>query len=84
LDNFEAQLLSIQTQKKGSFFICGGGGKEKTVNLDPIYHRILGFEKSFFIVNAYQDRKLKEDLVYNILDTIEKNNGMAQSKVSQK
>lgn len=70
LASFEAQLISIQSQKKGSFFICGGGSKEKVMNLDPIYQRILGFEKIFFIVNAYQDRKWKEDIVYSILDSI--------------
>jgi hypothetical protein len=41
--------------------------------LDPIYQRIICYEKTFFVINAYQDKKLKEELVYNVVDILGKN-----------
>lgn len=88
LAGFENVLLSQENKKKGSFLICGGGGSSKATGeaLDPIFRRITGYQQIFGIIGSYQDKKIKEDLVYNVMEILEKNNYMdkSQSRVSQK
>ena len=89
LGSFENILLTQAEKKKSSFpLLCGGGSNAKATGetLEPIFKRIIGYQQSFSIISSYQDRKIKEDLVYNVLDVIEKNNYMerSQSRVSQK
>ena len=54
------------------------------MNLDPIYQEVKAHQNIFRVIGIYQSKKLKEDLVYSIMDLLEKNEGGESEKKTQK
>ena len=52
-------------QAKGSSFFCGSGDSSKA--LDPIFKKVIGYEKIFPVIAIYQDKKLKEETVSRVV-----------------
>jgi Fe2+ or Zn2+ uptake regulation protein len=69
----------MKEERSSGFLVCGGRSKSKQESIEPIYRRVLSHQEIFTVVGVYQNRRLKEDLVYSVLDILEKSNMLDRS-----
>lgn len=67
LEEFESHISQMS---KGSSIFCGSSGNPK--QLDQVYKRVLSYEYIFNIIGVYQDKKIKEDIVSNVIELLDK------------
>lgn len=64
---------------KGSSLFCGSSGNPK--QLEQAYKRLASYQHIFTVIGAYQDKKIKEDIIEATLKVVEANQ-LPQSRKS--